>query len=424
MERHKFISKLIAYIAIALFFLAIFFDVYAPVIQKNFFYEQDKAYLGPQGEPVKMMNIALKEGRILNAYYLYYLGSYVKSSNSTKKVRYVGVIGIALFASVMWAVFKRFRFRSDHAFLMSALICTLPAMQFSFLYLNCISYIYSAWLASLSALIMFNVIYNEETKGRTYKITGVLTSIILMVASHSLYQSNAMMYWAIGVIFCLTGDNHDFFKKYQRPLVKYFLVGLISMAIYYIVFMKIVPHAMNISMDERTSFVPFNMIPMKFAKFIFIHLKHALNLWNVYPAFTFAIFISAIILYGIRLNLLPEIKEEKQLLASSFLQKYYVIFILLILSNLPSLIVPETAFYYRTLLPFGTALTVLFCFALFNIVEFPRFLPNFSAGSRKTIITALLTVLFIVTALLARYNAVHWFSPAQLDVNIWEMYGY
>jgi len=121
---------------------------------------------------------------------------------------------------------------------------------------------------------------------------------------------------------------------------------------------------------------------------------------------------------------LPEIKEEKQFFASNYLQKYYVIFILLILSNLPSLIVAETVYFYRTLLPFGAALTVLFCFALFNIVEFTRFLPNFSAESRKTIITVLLTVLFIVTALLARYNAIHWFSPAQLDVNIWERYGY
>jgi hypothetical protein len=397
--------------------------VYAPVIQKNFFYEQDKAYLGTQGDPANYLDLMKKEGRVINYIGLFYIASHIKSSNSTKAVRLIGVIGMALFASVMWETFKRFGFRSDHAFLMSALICTLPAMQISFLWINCITYIYGAWLASLSGLIIFNVLRNEENKGRTYKIIGVVASIILLVISLSIYQSTAMMYWAIGVIFCLTADNYDFLKKYWRLLVKYFLVGFISIIIYYIIFIKIVPLAMNVPI-ERASLIPIHRIPVKLAKFIMIPLKNALNLWNVYPTFTLAIFVSVIIFYGIKLNLLPELKEKNQFLASKYLQKYYVIFVLLILSYLPSLIVPETAYYYRTLLPFGAALSILFCFALINIAEFDGFVPKFSAESRKTFITVLLTVLVIITAIMSHYNAINWFSSAQLDVNLWEMYGF
>ena len=65
-------------------------------------------------------------------------------------------------------------------------------------------------------------------------------------------------------------------------------------------------------------------------------------------------------------------------------------------------------------------LSILFCYGLIKIVEFLKFIPKLSAESRKTVITASLTVLVIVTALLARYNATHWQSPNQLDIYLWE----
>jgi len=52
----------------------------------------------------------------------------------------------------------------------------------------------------------------------------------------------------------------------------------------------------------------------------------------------------------------------------------------------------------------ATALSILFFFGLINIVEFFKFIPDFSAGLRKTIITMLLTILTIVAALSAHDN--------------------
>jgi hypothetical protein len=421
LERHSFISKLITYIVIILFFSAIFLVIYAPVIQKDFYYKDDYIYLKAHGDgdPSTLFEIAFHEGRVVNGLFLYYISSHIISHNSAKAIRLIGIIGMVLFASVMWAILKQSRFRSDHAFLISTLICMLPCMQMYILYLNDISYNYSALLSSLSALIIFNVISKKDNKGRKYEIIGVLTAIFLLVTSLTIFQSATMMYWAFGVIFILIGENDDFLKKYHRPLVKYFFVGLVSMAIYFLVFIKIVPFIMNLPV-ERGHLVPIHRIPIKLAKFIIIAFNNAINLWNIHPNYIFTIFFGLIILIGITFSLHPENKEKNQLLVRNRRQKHFLIFCLLILSYLPSLIVAEDAYTYRTYISFGAALCILFCLGVVNIVEFFKFIPNFSPESRKTTITVLFTALVIVTALMARYNAVHWQSPVQPDIYIWE----
>lgn len=419
LERHSFISKLIFHIGIILVFLMIFLVMYAPVFQKNFYYRDDYVLLRPVGEPAAIMDEAIKsDGRLLNGIMAFYLWGHARSSNSANTMRLVAIIGMALFASVIWATLKRFRVRSDHAFLMSTLVCTLPCSQLLMLSTLYTNFIYSSLLSSLSALILFNVI-KEESRGRTYEIVGVTAAIILLVTSFTIYQSGAMTYWVAGVIFYLTSDTYDFLKKYRRPLIKYFFIGLISMVIYYVVFLKIVPFVMNYSM-ERANLVAIHQIPVKLIKFIVIPFMNAINLWNIYPTIKFAIFISMIIFSDIIISLLQAIKEKKQFLLRNFRQKYSLILCLLILSYLPSLIVEENAYDYRTLLSPGAALSILFCFGLINIVEFFKFIPNFSAESRKTIITVLLTILVIVTTFQARHNALTWPSSYQLDIQLWE----
>lgn len=420
--RHSFTSKLIAYIGIILIFLAFFLAVYAPVIQKDFYYKEDYTLLKEVKEasdPATVKDMAIKEGRIANGFMLFYLWTHARDSKSMKAMRLVGIIGMSLFASVIWAILKKFRFRADHSFLMSLLICTLPCPQIYILSIMCINFTYGALLSSLSALIVFHVICKEGNKGGTYEIIGALTAIFLLVTSLTIYQSAAMMYWATGIIFVLAGDNYDYLKKYHRPLIKYFFIGFISIIIYYLVFLKIVPFIMNFPSD-RASLITINKIPVKLIKFLIIPFKNAINLWNIYPSYKFAFFVSMIIFSEIIIGLLQAIKEKKQFLASTYYQKYFLILCLLILSYLPNLIVAENAYTYRTLISIGSSLSLLFCFGLVNIVEFFKFTPKFSAQSRNTAITVLLTLLVIVTAFMARYNATHWQSPNQLDIYIWE----
>jgi len=416
-ERRGFMSNLIRIIGVMLFFSAILFAMYAPVIQKDFFYQNDELLKTKWGEPAAIWEIFIKEGRFTNAFLMFHVYSHIRSSESTKIIRLIAIIVMSLFASVMWAILRLSRFRSDHALLVSALICTLPTSQEIFLWIVIIPYIYGALLSSLSALIMFNVIYKERNQGKSHEIIWIFTAIVLLVTSLTIHQTMAMMYWAVGIIVFLSWDNYDFFKKYRRPLVKYFFVGFVSIAIDYVVFIKIVPFIMNFQV-ERSHLVPIHRIPVKLIKFLIIPFNNAINLWNVSPSYIFSIFVIVIIIGGIKIDLLKGANDKRHFLVSNYLQKYYLILCLLILSYLPNLIVAEDAFTYRTLLPLASALSVLFCFGLINIVEFFKFIPNSSSKSRT--ITVLLIVLVIVTAFLARYNAVHWDSPAQLDSNLWK----
>jgi hypothetical protein len=421
-DRHGFIPKLILYIGATVLFSIILLAVYNPIIEKDLFYYEDRNQLGPAGDIALITDVAIKEGRYGYAYLLTHLMGHTRSSGSTRVMRYFGIIGTALFATVILAILKRCGVRTDHAILTGALLCTLPSIQIYILWIVVTSYIVSAFLSSVSALIMINIMYSETAKGGIHEAIKILTSIILFVISLTIHQTVAMIYWTAGIIAFLGWDNYDFLKKYRRPLVKYFSVGFVSIAVYYVVFIKIVPSVMDFSVN-RSAFITFYGLPLKVIKFIIIPFNNAVNLWNVYPSVIFAVFIIFIIISGIRLNSLQEIKELKRRPQGGCLPKYYLILCLLILSYFPNLIVAENAFTYRTLIPLSAAMSILFFFGFINIIRYFRHLPLGSAESRKTAITVLLAALFIVTSVLARYNAVHWDSPAQLDVQLWEKWG-
>lgn len=402
MERNNFIRKLISHIGIILSFLMILIVVYAPVIQTGYFYLDDYFYFKPHKASLSdFMVEAFREGRILEGPFLYILSTNIKSSESTKSIRFIGIIGIALFASVIYTIFKRCQFRADHAFLISTLICTLPPLQTLASWMIVIPSIYSALLSSLSALLVFNVVFKEENKGRAYTIIWVLTVIVLLVIALSLNQPPAMMYWAMGVIYFL---NYDFSKKECRQhVIRYFSVGLISIVIYYVIVIKLIPFIMNFSM-YRGNLVPILLIPLRFIWFLTGPLMKTMNLWNANPTFKFAIFIGAIIFVGIIFSLLQEMKEKKQFLAINYLKKYFLISSMVLLSYFPKLMVIEPTYanqqtyWNRTLISLAPAISILFFLGLINIVEFFKFIPNFSAELRKMVVTVLLTILAVVAA--------------------------
>ncbi len=417
-ESRGFISNPIRIIGVMLFFSTILLLVYAPVLQEAYFHRFDHAriYL-PSEAPAKTVLQAKKEGRFTLAFLDYLVVSHVRSSESTRAVRLFAIIGVALFASVIWSILKLSRIRSDHALLISALICILPCSQMYILWLIIIPYIYGAVLSSISALIIFNIAYQENNKGKTYEIIGIISAIILLVIALTIHQSMAMAYWAIGAILALNWDNYDFFRKYRRLLLKYFLVGFVSIGIYYVVFYKILLSVMNI-LPNRGGFLPIYMFPIKFLTFLQVPFKNALNLWNTYPTYLFASFIIVIIFCGIIFSSLKEIKEKKRFMLINLFQKNFLILCLLMLSYLPNLVILEQAYDYRTLLPLAAVLSVMFCFGLIHIIEFFKFIPTFSPELRNKTITVLLIMLVIVTSLLARYNATHWYGGAQLDVEL------
>jgi len=178
--KHNFVSKVITYIGIVLLFLIIFIVVYAPVLQIPYLVMSDYEFIREHyqsGENLVFANL-ITQGRGLEVFSHVILTKYIKSSESSRAIRFLGIIGITLFASVTYAIFKRYRFRADHAFLMSALICFLPSIQIIAAWMILVLSIYPALLSSLSALLLFSVVFKKEVKRKAYKVIGVLTIIL------------------------------------------------------------------------------------------------------------------------------------------------------------------------------------------------------------------------------------------------------
>lgn len=417
MKRHNIISKLISHIGIILSFLIIIIVVYAPVIQIGFLYLDDYGhfkYTANTDSFLKEYSEYIPGGRFGQGFIIYSALKYVKpleSIESTKTIRLVSIIGLALFATVMYAIFKLCRFRADHAFLISTSICMLPSFQVDVSWIEFIPAICSLLFTSLSVLLLFNVIFANEK--RTYTSIRLSTALVLYVVALSMYQPSAMMYWAFGVILLFTVNDYNIFKKEWHPFLRYLFFGLISIAVYYLVFVKILPSFMNLEFcgRDRASLITLYDIPRKLGWFLTSAFKNAVNLWNIYPTYKFAIFIGTTTFIGIVCGQLQEIKERRTSLSRHF-QKYFIILCLIILSYLPNLIVRESWAGYRTIISLTTTVYLLFCFGIINIVEFFNFLPDFSEKLRKTAITISLTIITIVSAVLA-YNNVKDFAMLQ-----------
>ncbi len=393
------------YIGLVLSFAVLFMVVYSPLIQTVYLFGTDYYYFGEEMSHFDIIFSTIDEGRLVEGIFKDLFINIYKSLESIKIIRLIGIIGLALLASVIYVHLKKYRVWSDHAFLMSGLICTLPSFQVLVSWSIVSPSIYSAFLSSLSALILFNFIFKEnEDRGRKNTLIGYLAPIVLLVTALAINQPPAMMYWTMGVICLLGWDNFDLTaKKNKEFVIKYLSVGFISMMVYYVIFIKIFPIFTEMPVN-RGKLMSILNIPDKIKWFLSFPLTNALNLWNINPGYIFALISFAIICAGIILSLLQKTKGTKQISTINYLPKIILIVLLVMLSYLPVLVVAQPAYHNRTMTSLGTAISMLFFFGLINIVDFLKNLNYFSEKSRKTIITILLSILIIAASFMAHNN--------------------
>lgn len=408
LQKQNFFSNFIYYSGIALVFLVIFTVVYEPLVQIGFYFDEDYCYFGlPRGLQFDAIyNEGVANGRVLESLLSYAQFIYLDSSEDSKVIRFISIIGVALLATVIYDVLKRCRFRSDQAFLISLLICILPSMQIIAAYMLVAPHILSAFLSSLAALVMFKVLFKEEDKERvtSYTKAGVITAIVLMIAALNINQPPTMMYWVMSIIVLLSRKSSDFSKKtFRQSVFIYFITGFISSTIYYVVFLKILPSTVYYT-HHRSALISIQQIPHQIKVFLTGAIRLSMNLWNLNPSYYVLSFTGTIILFGIIFNTLKEMKEEKHFSAINSLQKYLLISILVMLSYLPKLMVTDPGYKLYLLFSLASSFSVLFCFGIINIVEYFRFIPAFSETLRKRTATVLLAVLTIVAALSAHTN--------------------
>lgn len=398
-------SRLLSHIGIILCLFLLIIAAYAPIVQTAFLWTDDYIYFKPGGRTLEFcLDREMKQGRILNGLSVYALSKTYQSIDSTKTIHFIGIVGLTFFAYVLYVIFKRCRFRSDHSFFMSLLICMLPSSQIIVAWMVCTTYTYSAALSSIAAMIMLDYSSGKSDQRKVNKIAKQVSAVILMIIALNLYQSTAMMYWAVGVIYFLTRKNCNYMdKEFRRYTVTFFFIGLFSMAFYYLIFIKIIPTYFYPAIEVTRGAVKTLTFKSTVLWFIARPLKHALNLWYMKPNLIVTLLVSTVIITGIRLNILRERREIENIATSSFVTKYLLITLLIILTYL-HLILVISAIGYRNMVAISPALSMLLFFAIFNIVEYFNSIPSFSSRTRNTIITVFFVVLTVVTGISAYNN--------------------
>lgn len=402
-------SKLFRKSGLFISFLAIFTLIYISVIQNYFLYFDDyfsmftDSFMGH-----------VRSGRFLLSLILYESWNCIWSSPTLETgiriVRFAGIIGIASLAYIIFAAFRTFRFKKEHAFLISILVCTLPAIQVFISWIQVMAGIYAAVLSALSALILFKVLFQEGSRKRSYNVIAYISSIILFISALCIYQSTAMFYWSVGVIPLALLRDEDLMKEWRKPFIKYFTVGFFTMAFYFVL-VKIVTYVLHMSpFSHRGGFITAKDILWKIRWFIFSPLNISLNLWNISTRYIVAGIVGIIILAGfisgLRKALLQETKERKSTLIWNHSQRLILIIGIIPLSLLPSLAAVESWATYRTI----GSLEATICILLFlSILRVGGYIEA-STGSHlnlKRMITRVILILLTVYAIFSAYNNVN-----------------
>lgn len=427
--------------AILLLLIIISFLIYRPVIQGHYLYAEDYFYIWAGGEKTvnnqtyaEHLHEIVWEGRPFETLYTYlifnkYINS-LKSIEAANSARLIGVIGIGLLAYVLFLIFKTNRFSTDHAFLMSILICTLPPIQTYVSRVYTVVFVYSVLMSALSALILFKAVFREDRKNTAHIIISSLIAMILFIISLNIYQPTAMTYWALAVIPLIVLRDEDFTKKRFLFFIIYFSAGFASMLIYMGI-TKIIGLQLNYALSSRGTFIRLNEIYDRIIWFINYPLYGALNLWNIFPAKKIALFVSILIvssmLYGLGRVVFQIIAEKKGWIS---LLRYLIIPPLVALSFLPNILSTNlnSIPLHRYLIALEIILLLILFWGLLNITDIIKSVLNFSADLQNKIISFGLIIITVVTVFYANHNVKKYFSDLQTNElkytkNIIQKYG-
>lgn len=391
-------SKVFLNLGILSSFIVILILTYFPVVQINYLYMEDYVFINTMKEHSLHRELMDWTGDGLPLYAIFtYAVSYAKSANL---IRLLSIIGLGLLAYLIYTILKMYRVKTEHAFLISVLVCTLPSFQIITAWLSCAPYLYSAILSAIAGLLSLKVVTKKIT-GRSIPVASFLIIIFLLVIAMFMYQPSAMFYWAVGIIPLSVLKDEDFIEKWYMRFIIYISIGLISVVVYFFS-IKILHFFLHVGFPGRGELIELTKIPMKLKWFFFCPLNYALNLWNIFPTYKWASIVGIIIIVMFLSKILQVLKKEKRanLLWNHF-QRLFLITGILLLCYLPNLVVTDTTPAYRTLASLTTAICFLFYFGFVNILDFFKFIPGYSADLKDKAVT----ISLIILALIATYQA-------------------
>ncbi|HEU5382381.1 MAG TPA: glucosyltransferase domain-containing protein [Ktedonobacteraceae bacterium] len=258
----------------------------------------------------------------------------MSSIGDLRYLRLIAVIGTGLLA---WTFYKALRLagiRQQYAIVLPLLICTTPPYEVYVGWDDCFCFPYAAVLAG-AALILANSAITKRSSRQGWIRGGI--SLVLLVMAMMIYQPAAMVFvvFVAIVLFCRKASLRSTLLRF----LVYCSMLMIALGIDFIA-AKTLPVLLYGAplAGSRTQLV--TDIPAKAGWFFQEPLPDALNLWNLLPKVSIAVFVGVFSFAGLFLFLRGKLIER--------LSKLLIAVVLVPLSYLPNLIVEESWASYRT----------------------------------------------------------------------------
>jgi Glucosyl transferase GtrII len=335
----------------------------------------------------------IASGRPLYAFLLELTLTELTEIGDLRYIRLAGVIGIIALALLIFRTLSTRGWSRLQSTLIAIIICTLPPFQ-----------VYAAWAATaffpysalLSGLAFIVAEKGLSTRGGSVKTVSLVMAVALLSASFAVYQPTAMFFWFFAAVFLL--DKQDSPLLTLRRFLYFLMIMASAMAVAYIMFkagQALFPGAVG---PERSTLC--TDVSGKMFWFIREPLRNAFNLHNIYPSTPAAVGFFLFCVFGLMFFLKGPWIHRATLIA--------LLFLILLLSYMPNLVVTHSWFVYRTIIVVGSLV------AIYGLCALRGCLGLFSMGRRRLILNAALLVATVGCLIVSSKNVRTYFIKPQM----------
>jgi hypothetical protein len=348
------------------------------------------------------LKIRLAGGRPLDAVFQQITFSLVTNIDNLRYLRALGVLGIVLLAWYFSRVLVATGWGFFESLFLSVIVFTTPAFQVYASWAVAAFYPFAALTAGIALQKIDRLFSTRLPENRWRTVAGLLGATALMVASLSVYQPAAMLFWAFAAV-TLFRPGLTF-----RPVFLRFVwqTGVCAAALaggYVIYRFGQTLFGTGLLHPLRSQLVA--DVPKKMVWFVEEPLVNALNWVLLFPRIWVAIPVAIIVILGLLLYFEGTDVERLGQLAIALM--------ILPLSYLPNLIVAENWSSYRTLSALSAVIVVYMFFALAGYVKLRR---RFGAVPPAA---GLLAAPALLACIIASYNVQTYFASPLYRERMW-----
>lgn len=196
-------------------------------------------------------------------------------------VRFLSVINLSCLALMISMWLRMNKVNALYSLLLALMITTLPPFQVYVAYISTATDGLSATLAMLALLLT----HRSETATSGKKMGLLVCSVLLLIASLTLYQLSAFYYWAMVSVLALTTDTEFFIQTCWKRISSYFVIFSIAVVLYYAGW-RLGLWYFDVSLGGKYDGRVFMHDPMNRLNWFFADpLFEASNLWNINPTY-------------------------------------------------------------------------------------------------------------------------------------------